>query len=148
MPKVNSFYGLSLGKFYIATFFCFFALVACLFKDKEKKPRKFSVCVALGIFWMPFLYLCYSVYSFVGVSVKCPIHLLIGQSAVNTSTHNQPTILQDFLLCVFLTLRNYFKHSFKDVLRPNSVNFLLHNLKIQLLIICIPLALHWIICGV
>ena len=31
-----------------ATFFCFFALVACSFKDKEKKPRKFSVCVALG----------------------------------------------------------------------------------------------------
>ena len=142
MPKVNSFYGLSLGKFYIATFFCFFALVACLFKDKEKKPRKLSVCVALGIFWMPFLYLCYSVYSFVGVSVKCPIHLLIGQSAVNTSTHNQPTILQDFLPCVFLALRNHIKHSFKDVLRPNSVKFLLHNLKIQPLIIYIPLALH------
>ena len=142
MPKVNSFYGLSLGKFYIATFFCFFALVACLFKDKEKKPRKFSVCVALGIFWMPFLYLCYSVYSFVGVSVKCPIHLLIGQSAVNTSTHNQPTILQDFLPCVFLALRNHIKHSFKEVLRPNSVKFLLHNLKIQPLIIYIPLALH------
>ena len=148
MPKVNSFYGLSLGKFYIATFFCFFALVACLFKDKEKKPRKFSVCVALGIFWMPFLYLCYSVYSFVGVSVKCPIHLLIGQSAVNTSTHNQPTILQDFLPCVFLALRNHIKHSFEDVLRSNSINLLLHNLKIQPLIICIPLALHWIICGV
>ena len=41
MPKVNSFYGLSLGKLYIATFFCFFALVAYLFKDKEKMPRKF-----------------------------------------------------------------------------------------------------------
>ena len=148
MPKVNSFYGLSLGKLYIATFFCFFALVACLFKDKEKKPRKFSVCVALGIFWMPFLYLCYSVYSFVGVSVKCPIHLLIGQGAVNASTHDQPTILQDFLPCVFLALRNHIKHSFKDVLCPYSVNFLLHNLKIQPLIIYIPLALHWIICGV
>ena len=148
MPKVNSFYGLSLGKLYIATFFCFFALVACLFKDKEKKPRKFSVCVALGIFWMPFLYLCYSVYSFVGVSVKCPIHLLIGQGAVNASTHDQSTILQDFLPCVFLALRNHIKHSFKDVLCPYSVNFLLHNLKIQPLIIYIPLALHWIICGV
>jgi len=32
-----------------ATFFCFFALVACSLKDKEKKPRKFSVCVALGL---------------------------------------------------------------------------------------------------
>lgn len=49
MPKVNSFYGLSLGKLYIATFFCFFALVAYLFKDKEKMPRKFSVCVAFAI---------------------------------------------------------------------------------------------------
>ena len=148
MPKVNSFYGLSLGKLYIATFFCFFALVACLFKDKEKKPRKFSVCVALGIFWMPFLYLCYSIYLFIRMNVKRPIHLLIGQSAMNASTHNQPTILQDFLPCVFLTLRNHFKHSLEDVLRLNSVNFLLHNLKIQPLIICIPLALHWIFCGV
>ena len=32
----------------VATFFCFFALVACSFKDKEKKPRKFSVCVAFA----------------------------------------------------------------------------------------------------
>ena len=148
MPKVNSFYGLSLGKLYIATFFCFFALVACLFKDKEKKPRKFSVCVALGIFWMPFLYLCYSIYLFIRMNVKRPIHLLIGQSAMNASTHNQPTILQDFLPCVFLALRNHIKHSIDDVLRLYSVNFLLHNLKIQPLIICIPLALHWIFCGV
>ena len=131
-----------------ATFFCFFALVACLFKDKEKKPRKFSVCVALGIFWMPFLYLCYSIYLFIRMNVKRPIHLPIGQDAVNASTHNQPTILQDFLPCVFLTLCNHIKHSFEDVLRPNSINLLFHNLKIQLLIICIPLALHWIICGV
>ena len=33
----------------LVTFFCFFALVAYSFKDKEKKPRKFSVCVALGL---------------------------------------------------------------------------------------------------
>ena len=37
---------------FLATFFCFFALVAYLFKDKEKKPRKFSVCVACGSFVM------------------------------------------------------------------------------------------------
>ena len=130
----------------LATFFCFFSLVAYSFKEKEKKPRKFSVCVAFGIFWM--LYLCYSIYLFIRMNVKRPIHLPIGQSAVNAATHNQPTILQDFLLCFLLALCNYIKHSFEDVLRPNSVNFLLHNLKIQLLIICIPLALHWIICGV
>ena len=33
----------------LATFFCFFTLVACSFKDKEKKSRKFSVCVAFAI---------------------------------------------------------------------------------------------------
>ena len=129
-------------------FFCFFTLVACSFKDKEKKPRKFRFAWLLLLFRTLFLHFRYSTYSFVGMSVKCPIYLIIGQSAVNASTHNQPTILQDFLPCVFLTLRNHFKHSFEDVLRPNSVNFLLHNLKIQPLIICVPLARHWIICGV
>ena len=106
---------------------------------------------------MLFLHFRYSVYPFIGVSVKRPrvvesiarkIYLIIGQGAVNASTHDQSTILQDFLPCVFLALRNHIKHSFKDVLRPNSVKFLLHNLKIQPLIIYIPLALHWIICGV
>ena len=95
-----------------------------------------------------FLHFRYSTYSFVGMSVKCPIYLIIGQSTVNATTHHQPTILQDFLPCVFFALRNHIEHSFKDVLRPNSVKFLLHKIKIQLLIICIPLALHWIICGV
>ena len=139
---------LSSINYFSATFFCFFSLVACLFKDKEKKPRKFWLAWLLLLFRRIFLHFRYSVYSFVGVYVKCPIYLFIGQSAVNASTHNQPTILQDFLPCVFLALRNHIKHSFKDVLRPNSVNFLLHNLKIQPLIICILLALHWIICGV
>ena len=115
-------------------------------KKRSHANRKFAWL--LVSFRILFLHFCYPAYPFVRVSVKCPIYLIIGQGAVYASTHNQPTILQDFLLCVFLTLRNYFKHSFKDVLRPNSVNFLLHNLKIQLLIICIPLALHWIICGV
>ena len=136
------------GNIAFATFFCFFALVACSFKDKEKKPRKFQFAWILFLFKMLFLHFRYSVYSFVRVFVESPIYLIIGQGAVNTSTHNQPTILQDFLPCVFLALRNHIKHSFKDVLRPNSVKFLLHNLKIQPLIICIPLALHWIICGV
>ena len=140
-----------------STFFCFFSLVACLFKEKEKKPHKFRFAWLLLLFKTLFLHFRYSTYSFVRMSVKSPrvvesiarkIYLIIRQSAVNASTHNQPTILQDFLPCIFLTLRNHFKHSFEDVLRPNSVNFLLHNLKIQPLIICIPLALHWTVCGV
>ena len=144
-------------KKFSANFFYLFALVAYSFKEKEKKPRKFRLAWLLLLFRKIFLHFRYSVYSFVGVFVKSPrvvesiarkIYLIIGQSAMNTTTHHQPAILQDFQPCVFLALRNHIKHSIEDVLRPNSVNFLLHNLKIQPLIICIPLALHWIICGV
>ena len=141
----------------LATFLCFFALVAYSFKEKEKKPRKFWLAWLLLLFSRIFLHFRYSVYSCVRVFIKSPrvvesiarkIYLIIRQSAVNASTHNQPTILQDFLPCVFFVLRNHIKHSIEDVLRPYSVNFLLHNLKIQPLIICSPLAFHWIICGV
>ena len=111
-------------------------------KTKKRSHANFRFAWLFVLFKVLFLHFRYSVYSFIGVSVKCPIYLIIGQSTVNVSTHDQPTILQDFLPCVFLTLRNHFEHSLKDVLRPNSVNFLLHNLKIQPLIICIPLALH------
>ena len=115
-------------------------------KKRSHANRKFAWLLLL--FRRIFLHFHYSTYSFVRVSVKSPIYLLVGQSAVNAATHNQPTILQDFLPCIFLALRNHIKHSIEDVLRPYSVNFLLHNLKIQPLIICTPLALHWIICGV
>ena len=126
-------------------------------KKKKRSHANFRFAWLLLLFSRLFLHFRYSVYSFVGMSVKKPrvvesiarkIYFIIGQSAVNASTHNQPTILQDFLPCVFLALRNHIEHSFKDILRPNSENFLLHNLKIQPLIICIPLALHWIFCGV
>ena len=136
------------GNIAFATFFCFFALVACSFKDKEKKPRKFQFAWLVVLFKMLFLHFRYSVYSFVGMSVKSPIYFIIGQSAVDASTHDYPTILQDILPCFFHTLRNHLKNSLEDVLCPYSVNFLLHNLKIQLLIIYIPLALHLTICGV
>ena len=116
-------------------------------KTKKRSHANFGLRGSF-LLRMLFLHFRYSVYPFIGVSVKRPIYLIIGQGAVNASTHDQPTILQNFLPCVFLALRNNIKHSFEDVLRPNSVNFLLHNLKIQPLIICIPLALHWIICGV
>ena len=115
-------------------------------KKRSHANRKFAWLLLL--FRTLFLHFRYSTYSFVRMSAKSPIYFIIGQSAVNTATHNQSTILQDFLPCFFFAICNYIKHSIKDVLRPNSVNFLLHNLKIQLLIICIPLALHWIICGV
>lgn len=120
-------------------------------KRKKRSHANFRFAWLLLLFRRIFLHFRYSVYSFIGVSVKRPrvvesiarkIYLIIGQGAVNASTHNQPTILQDFLPCVFLALRNHLKHSFKDVLCPNSVKFLLHNLKIQPLIIYIPLALH------
>ena len=115
-------------------------------KKRSHANRKFAWLLLL--FSRIFLHFRYSAYLFIRMNVKRPVYFIIGQSAVNTATHNQPTILQDFLPCVFLALRNHIKHSFKDVLRPYSVNFLLHNLKIQPLIIYIPLALHWIICGV
>ena len=117
-------------------------------KRKKRSHANQKIAWLLLLFRTLFLHFRYSVYSFVGVSVKSPVYFIIGQNAVNTATHNQSTILQDFLPCVFLVLRNHIEHSFKDVLCPNSVNFLLHNLKIQPLIICIPLALHWIICDV
>ena len=115
-------------------------------KKRSHANRKFAWLLLL--FSRIFLHFRYSAYLFIRMNVKRPVYFIIGQSAVNASTHNQPTILQDFLPCVFFVLRNHIKHSIEDVLRPNSVNFLLHNLKIQPLIICIPLALHWIICGV
>ena len=117
-------------------------------KTKKRSHANFRFAWLLVLLKVLFLHFRYSVYPFIGMSVKCPVYFIIGQSAVNTATHNQSTILQDFLPCVFLALRNHIEHSFKDVLCPNSVNFLLHNLKIQLLIICIPLAFHWIICDV
>ena len=47
-----------------ATFFCFFSLVACLFKEKEKKPRKPKICVALSFYSR-----CYF-YTFVILSIR------------------------------------------------------------------------------
>ena len=126
-------------------------------KIKKRSHANLKFAWLLLLFRRIFLHFRYSVYSFVGVFVKSPRvvesiarknYLIIRQSAVNASTHNQPTILQDFLPCVFLALRNHIEYSFKDVLCPNSVNFLLHHLKIQPLIICIPLVLHWTVCGV
>ena len=129
--------------------FCFFSLVAYLFKDKEKKPRKFWFAWLVALFKMLFLHFRYSVYPFIGMSVKCPIYLIIGQDAVNGSAHYQPTILQDFLPCFLLALCDHIEYAIENILRIYQKSlFHLRNLKIQPLIICTPLALHWIICGV
>ena len=118
-------------------------------KKRSHANRKFAWLLLL--FRRVFLHFRYSTYSFVRMFVKSPrvvesiarkIYFIIGKGVVNVSTHHHSAILNDLLSCVFLVLRNHFEHSLKDVLRPNSVNFLLHNLKIQPLIICIPLALH------
>ena len=85
--------------------------------------------------------------NYFGVRGESPIDFLIGQGAVNVSTHHHSAILNDFLSCFFSAFGNYLKNSLENVLRPYSVNFLLHILKIQPLIICVPLALHWITCG-
>ena len=82
-----------------------------------------------------------------GVRGENPIDFLIGQGAVNISAHHQTTILNDFLSCAFSAFGNHFKHSFENVPRPYSVNSLLHILKIQQLVSCVLLALHWITCG-
>ncbi len=82
-----------------------------------------------------------------GVRGESPIDFLIGQDAVNISTHHQSAILNDLLPCFLPAFGNHLKHSLEDVLCPYSVNFLLHILKIQPLIICVPSALHWITCG-
>ena len=82
-----------------------------------------------------------------GMCGKSPIHLLIGQGAVNIPTHYQSAILDDLLPCVLPAFGNYFKHSLENVLHPYSVNSLLHILKTQPLIICVPSAHHSITCG-
>ena len=115
-------------------------------KKRSHANRKFAWLLLL--FRRVFLHFRYSTYSFVGVSVKCPIYFIIGQSAVNIPTHYQSAILNDLLPCFLPAFGNHIKHSIEDVLRPNSVNFLINNLKIQPLIICIPLVLHWTVCGV
>ena len=82
-----------------------------------------------------------------GVSGESPIYLLIGQGAVNVSTHYQSAILNDLLPCFLPALGNYLKHSLEYILHLYSVNSLLHILKTQPLIICVPSVHHWITCG-
>ena len=88
----------------------------------------------------------YPAYPLFRMDVECPIYLFIGQGAVDVPSHYESTILQDFLPCFLSALGKHFKHTFKDVLCPYSVNSFLHILKIQPLIICLASASRWIVC--
>ncbi len=126
---------------------CFSSGFLCSFlcppQAHERKERSANLPTAL---LRPFFLSGYSSRPYFGVRGEKPIDFLIGQGAVNISAHHQTTILNDFLSCAFSAFGNHFKHSFENVLRPYSVNFLLHILKIQQLVICVLLALHWITC--
>ena len=127
---------------------CFSLGFLCSFlcppKAHERKERSANLPTALLCL---FFLNGYPSRPYFGVRGESPIDFLIGQGAVNVSTHHHSAILNDFLSCFFSALGNYLKNSLENVLRPYSVNFLLHILKIQPLIICVPLALHWITCG-
>ena len=110
----------------------------------ERKERSVNLPTALlRLFFLNG----YSSHPYFGVRGEIPIDFLIGQGAVNISAHHQTTILNDFLSCAFSALGRNLKHSLKNVPRPYSVNSFLHILKIQQLVICVLLALHWITCG-
>ena len=127
---------------------CFSLGVLCSFlcppDAHERKERSANLPTAL---LRQFFLNSYPSRPYIGVSGESPIDFLIGQGAVNVPTHYQSAILNDLLPGVLPAFGNYLKHPLENVLRPYSVNFLLHILKIQPLIICIPLALHWITCG-
>ena len=130
---------------YFATFFCFFTLVACSFKDKEKKPRNFSVCVALvliqdaisilSLFYLFFYWGACQMPSLSHHRAKCceyfhplPIRNFAGLSAVLPPCSLRP---------------HRIRHRKHIAYIPKNLCFFINsNLKIQPLIICIPLALH------
>ena len=120
---------------------CFFIGVSLLLSLSARSSRK------KGALLRPFFLSGYSSRPYFGVHGESPIDFLIRKSAVNVSAHYQSAILNDLLPCFLLAFGNDFKHSLENILRPYSVNSLFHILKIQPLIICVPLVLHWITCG-
>ena len=109
----------------------------------ERKERSANLPTAL---LRQFFLNSYPSRPYIGVSGENPIDFLIGQDAVNIPTHYQSAILNDLLPGFLPAFGNYLKHPLENVLRPYSVNSLLHILKIQPLIICVPSAHHWITC--
>ena len=126
---------------FLSGFICSFL---CPPEAHERKERSANLPTALlRLFFLNG----YPSHPYFGVSGESPIDFLIGQSAVNVSTHHHSAILNDLLSCFFSALGNHLKNSLENVPRPYSVNSLLHILKIQQLVICVPSALHWITCG-
>ena len=126
---------------------CFLLGFLCSFlcppEAHERKERSANLPTAL---LRQFFLNGYPSRNYFGVRGESPIDFLIGQGAVNVSTHHHSAILNDLLSCFFSTLGNHLKNSLENVPRPYSVNSLLHILKIQQLVICVLLALHWITC--
>ena len=110
----------------------------------ERKERSANLPTAL---LRQFFLNSYPSRPYIGESGESPIDFLIGQGAVNIPTHYQSAILNDLLPGFLPTFGNYLKYPLENVLRPYSVNSLLHILKTQPLIICVPSAHHWITCG-
>ena len=127
---------------------CFSSGFLCSFlcppQAHERKERSANLPTAL----LRLLFLNgYQSRNYFGVRGESPIDFLVGKGAVNVPSHHHSAILNDLLPCFFSALGNHLKNSLEDVLCPYSVNSLLHILKTQPLIICIPLVLHWITCG-
>ena len=110
----------------------------------ERKERSANLPTAL---LRQFFLNSYPSRPYIGMRGESPIDFLIGKDAVNVSAHYHSAIPNDLLPCFLPALGNHLKNSLEDVLCPYSVNFLLHFLKIQQLLIYVPLALHWITCG-
>ena len=126
---------------------CFSSGFLCSFlcppEAHERKERSVNLPTALlRLFFLN----SYSSHPYFGVHGESPIDFLIRKSAVNVSAHYQSAIQNDLVPCFLPALGRNLKHSLKNVPRPYSVNSLLHILKIQQLVICVLLALHWITC--
>lgn len=106
---------------------CFSSGFLCSFlfppEAHERKERSASLPTALPCL---FFLNSYPSYPYIGVSRESSIYLLIGQGALNASVHYHSAILNNLFPCFFPTISNYIKHSVKNVLRPYSINFLLH----------------------
>ena len=110
----------------------------------ERKEQSANLPTAL--LWLFFLN-GYPSRPYFGVCGESPIHPLIGQGAVNIPTHYQSAILNDLLPCFLPAFGNHLKHSLENIQRLYSVNSLFYILKIQPLIICVSMVLHWTTCG-
>lgn len=128
-------------KYFSSGFLCSFL---CPPDAHERKERSANLPTALLSL---FVLNGYPSRPYFGVRGESPIDFLIGKGAVNVSAHHHSAIPNDLLSCFLPAFGNHFKHSLEDVPRPYSVNFLLHILKIQQLVICVPSAHHWITCG-